>query len=316
MPETNNFYDHPIFNPLTFRVETQQIQQLRETITRWLWTGATGGYIQGYSRIGKTSAFEMIKETLKFRSGKSIPTYFFSIPKRDKPTINTIFKNCCHSAQLKVNNRDSAEELKTAFAHYLFEKANSNHANQIVLMVDEMQRLKAHQFDAFAELYDFLRLMGISLIVIFIGNTFESDSLIEQVKVPQYDHIRGRFFSQKSTFSGIQNVSELAYCLKQYDERRFPVGTGPTYTEYFLPDEFKNGWRFEKLSNELWEVFREYQKRFKLPSWGMQYFTSTANILLIDYLPKTGTEVSLKKVIQECIELSGLASSHIDLSVA
>ena len=41
-------------------------------------------------------------------------------------------------------------------------------------------------------------------MVVFIGNKYESDKLIERVNTLQYDHIRGRFFSQKASFEGIK----------------------------------------------------------------------------------------------------------------
>ena len=307
------YFEHPLFDPLQFRIDTRPVLELNKVITRWLWTGATGGYIQGISRIGKSSAFEIIQNTITTRNKKKVPTHILSIPRRDKPSITTIFKNCCYSAGIRVTTRQTSDDLKNNFAHYLVDTAIQNDVRQFVLLVDEMQRLKATQFDAFAELYDTMRQMGVSLVVIFIGNTYESDPLIEEIKHPKFDHIRGRFFSQKSSFSGLQNAADVKFCLEQYDTLRFPLPKGPKYTEYFLPKAFSSGWRLASQSNLIWSVFREYQKRLKIPSWGMQYFTCTINILLSDYLTKTeGTECSYE-MINKCIDLSGLEMSQVDL---
>jgi hypothetical protein len=311
----DSYYNHPVFDSLKFRIETRQIIKLNNVITQWLWTGATGGYIQGISRVGKSSAFEVIRNTLKTRSKAPVPTHILSIPRRDKSSISTIFKNCCFSANLVVKRHQTADDLKNNFAHYLVDIALSYNVRQFVLLVDEMQRLKAFQFDAFAELYDVMRSLGVSLVVIFIGNTYESDPLIEEIKNPRFDHIRGRFFSQKSTFTGLESAEDVKFCLEQYDTLKYPSPDGPTYTQFFLPQAYEIGWRFADQYKVLWSVFRKYQKVLKLPSWGMQYFSCTANILLSDYLSQSVEAFCSEEMIEKCIDLSGLHTSQIDLSV-
>ena len=60
-------------------------------------------------------------------------------------------------------------------------------------------------------------------------------------------------------------------------------------TQEFLPEEFKNGWRLESISDQIWDVFQdEYKSDLKLKSWAMQYFTAMLKTLLVDYLPKYG----------------------------
>ena len=72
-----------------------------------------------------------------------------------------------------------------------------------------MQRLRPAQFNPFAELYDKLSLLDISLTTIFVGNDVESDHLLVEVEQPEYAHIRGRFFNHGATFLGLTSKKLL-----------------------------------------------------------------------------------------------------------
>jgi hypothetical protein len=42
-------------------------------------------------------------------------------------------------------------------------------------------------------------------------------------------------------FHGIRDASEAATCLAGYDKTRYPEGSGPTFTGYFLAKSFAAG---------------------------------------------------------------------------
>lgn len=301
---------HPVFNPTALRFTTPAIQQLKEDLHRWLWTGATGALVTGTSRAGKTTALCELTDHLYTRGKIKIPTCFVSIPNRDQPTMTSLFRLLCLSMNLRVTNHDRADHLANRLIHYLADTATQANCAQMVLIVDEMQRLKARQFDAFAELYDELLRLNIRLMVLFVGNDPECWSLVEQIEQPAYAHIYGRFFNQGAPFLGLTSKAEVKVCLAQYDTLRYPPD-GPTYTQFFLPEAFEQGWRFASVSDDLWRVFRAYQRNYKITSWGMQYFTATVNTLLTDYLPKQGIQDIDDEILHECIRLSHIIPSLV-----
>jgi hypothetical protein len=99
-------------------------------------------------------------------------------------------------------------------------------------------------------------------------------------------------------------------CLIQYDQLRYP-DDGPTYTEYFLSEAIKQGWKLSTVSEDLWRIFRDYQRQYKIDSWGMQYFLVTVNTLLTDFLPTHGVEHINDDMIHESVRVSGLIPSLI-----
>lgn len=314
MPQTKiDYYDHPIFNPNQLHLVTPAMKRIKEEMTRWLWTGATGGLITGAARVGKTRALLSLTKSLQTRGKVSIPVYYLSIPQRDQHTIMSIYRQICFSVGIRDKRRDSADHLADRFVHYLADKAVEANCRSAVLIVDEMQHLSPRQFNPFAELYDKLQLLDIALTTVFVGNDIESDRLIETIEQPRYAHIHGRFFRQGSKFLGLVSEKEVRHCLAQYDQLRYPA-KGPTYTAFFLPKEVRKGWRLASLSTEIWRVFRDYQKNYKIPSWGMQYFTVTVNTLLSDYLPLSDVEDIDEDIVRECIEISGLIPSEVRAS--
>lgn len=310
-------HQHPIHNSLAFHINTPMIDELHGTITRWLWCGSTGGQIIGGARTGKSHAITAIAERLETRAGEPIASVYLSIPKRDVSTIAGVFRSICNKLELKTKRAATADIMSYTIAHRLAEMSLCNANRQIVLFVDEFQRLSIHQLGAFVELYDDLRAMGTSLTVLFIGNAGETTRLLEAIQLDANEHIRGRFFIDGCRFSGLRHRQDVEACLRRYDSDRFPLKTGPTVTEFFLPKQFKAGWRLAQISHLLWHVYsRRYQGPLKLSSWAMRYFTATVALLLSDYLPTLSDfdDDVIQAMVDESIKASGLVPGLVSVS--
>jgi hypothetical protein len=305
-----DYYEHPVFHPKRILLETSAMKGLKAEIDRWLWTGATGAVVLGMSRVGKTTAVKTACSQLYTRGKVKIPAYYASTPSRDQRTILSVFRQLCWSANLRVTTHDRADHLSQRFVHYIVDNAAEAMCEQVVLFVDEMQRLSPEQFNAFAEIYDKAWDLGIALMVIFVGNEQESSRLLGYIEQPGYAHIRGRFFTQRYTFRGLTSKAEVEECLEKYDELRYPID-GPTYTGFFLPDAVRKGWRLTSLSGDIWRIFHSYQLKYHIDSWGMQYFVATVNTLLSDFLPHHGVDKFDDDMVHECIRISGLIPSLV-----
>ncbi|MBT8141796.1 MAG: ATP-binding protein [Gammaproteobacteria bacterium] len=282
--------------------------KLKDQLHHWIWNGMSGGLILGNYRIGKTRALEYIANQLVNRSGDILPVRRMSISRRDTRTIAGIFKNLSFTLGLKIKPRATSDDMANSVLHHLSELALTNSTYQVVLFVDEMQRLDILQLDAFAELYDSLAELKINLSIIFIGNSAASKPLIDLVLRPKYELIRGRFFTHSFTYHGIRNKNELISCLSEFDTVTTDITLKNSVTKCFLPDEYASGWRLKDLGSLIWKVYeRDYRRPLKISSWGMQYFIAAVKILLVDYLPKYGLDDDLlEQMIIQSIEASGL----------
>lgn len=306
-------HEHPIFNNSRFFINTPMIDRLKDQITQCLWNGISGAAVYGSYRVGKTRAINHIKEQLINCHGQSIPARFVSVAPRDYGTIAGVYKNICHSWGFKMKTRITADDMSNLICHHLGELSLSNDTKQVVLIVDELQRLNMNQFEAFAELHDKLSSIGSNLFVLFTGNDSAMNKVHKKLNNENYELIRGRFFTQEFRFHGIRKFDELKACLGSYDIDQYPEN-GSTYTHYFLKNCVNKNWRLDSLSEMIWS---EYIEHFKIPlkinSWPMQYFVAMVRVLITDFLPKHGVEDQdlLLSMIHESINVSGLVKNQV-----
>ncbi|MES9972967.1 MAG: AAA family ATPase [Candidatus Thiodiazotropha sp.] len=301
-----DYYGHPIFYPVEFRLITPAIKQLQNVLTRLVWTGATGASLLGFTRAGKTTAIELISDKIKSRSGNKIPVLRYSAHQRDQHTIRSLYVNLLTHLDLPYRTREKTEILIDKLLMFIAETAKKHQVKQVIMAVDEAQRLAIPQIDVFAELDDRLRKeYSVSLMCLFIGNQEQMGRLLDAVHEGRNEHIEGRFFRQSFRFGGLRSKADVSYCLKQYDQLRYPYD-GPTYTEYFIPSDYGNGFRLTTLAGSIWSGFRRYHKTLGAKEWAMEYFVRTVNLLLTDYLTKYGAANYSDDMISECINVSGL----------
>jgi len=305
------FFHHPVFRYHDFHLETHAMREIRMRIQQWVWFGHPGGLVLGSPRIGKTHAMRCVMREICQRNGQAVPGYYISIPRRDTQNIKSIWRLLCLESGLHIG-RDNTDVLSDRFTQYLFELCHSQQSEQLLFIVDEMQRLAARQFEAFAELFDKLNVLGVRASIIFVGNARETNTILQHLSADHFDHIQGRFLKQRSMYYGLRSEKEVRYCLEQYDTLHYPED-GPSYTRYFLPPETPDTWRLASLSRSIWRGFRRVQTKYGVNSWGMQYFVCAVNALLTDFLSQPGAvECYEDAMFDACIDVSGLITSSVE----
>lgn len=304
-------HEHPIFDAVRFRINTPSVEALQTNLTRLVWTGATGAAMLGFTRAGKSTAVELITHRIKARSGHSIPVIRYSSHRRDKSTIRALYENIFSHLGLHHTTRQSTEGLASNLLMFLAETAKCHHVTQLLMLIDEAQRLAIPQIDLFAELDDRLRKeYSTALMCVFVGNQEQMGRLLREVYNGENEHIEGRFFRQTFRFTGLRSVDDVRFCLNQYDTLRYPQH-GPTYTECFLPIAYANGFRLASLAKSMWSEFRAYRQDLDIDEWAMEYFVRAVNPLLTDYLPKFGAHAYSGEMFRNCISVSGLAPTMV-----
>ena len=310
--------DHPIYNPRAMVIDTPMLTGLEETVLSWLWCGRAGGIVLGDARHGKSTAAREVSPRLRTRCGEPVSSVYISLAKRDLKTITAVFRNLWFSIHNTVKTRATSDELAYDLVNYLADEACLNANRQVVIIVDEAQYLSISQYDPFMELGEKLLAIGVSLMVVFIANCNEYDRFVEEVRTEEaLDKYRGRFFNDCYYFTGLQRVENVKACLLEYDNYKYPESNKKTLTEVLRPYDAPDGWEICSLAPLLWEIFNdEYRKPLGLRSWGMQYFTTTVNTLLLDYFPRygLGDYEERGEMIRHCINVSGVVPSNVKLA--
>jgi hypothetical protein len=304
----DNKFTHPLYQPMWLKFMTPEVISLDSQIKQWINFGITGGIILEDARSGKTTASEMLRDTYTCRSnGRPIQSHRFTVSKLDKKTItNCIRRLYVSTGGEKTLSFRASDKYFDQIESYFTDLSTANDEGIVLLFVDESQRLSIDQLDVFADLQNSLRERGVTILIYFIGNLAESSKILAMIKAPEYDYLRGRFFTQQYNFNGLHTLGQIKACLSQYDTARYPEHNGPTYTEYFLPNDYARGWRLESAAKLIWEVYQSYKSNANSKTWGMKYFVGTINPLLTDYLPKFGVARLNTNMVKRCFNVSGL----------
>lgn len=282
-----DFGDHPVFDPYGFIIPTRMLQKMREEVQGWVWNNATGGYITGAAREGKTFAAIDLCGKIENRSGKILPTIIVSADERDTNSIAAVHKLIAFGSGVTIRSNRAGDEIENTVLLTITEAALKADVKQVLLIVDEAQFLTFKQLKAFCGIHNKIGLKSkLSLVVVFVFNDDLSEEIFSLIKEStRHRYLLRRFFNRKHKFTGICCEDDIRECLSYYDTTRFPKEGGPTYTEFFIPELYQRGWRMEKFSSKFWEIYKNYYgDPQKLSAWGMDSFSATARTFLVDYL--------------------------------
>ncbi|MEG6520870.1 ATP-binding protein [Desulfotomaculum sp. 1211_IL3151] len=282
----------PILPPKTHPVETgryliatKAIDQLCDTVTTWVDTRCPGGIIHGRPRLGKTRAIQYLINELSNENGLLLPVCSATCRQYRAPSEVNFFEDMLKDVGHAIVG-GLASSKRDRLSKFFIEKAEWSRTNRIVLIIDEAQRLQQIQYDWLMDIYNELDNNGISMTVVLVGQ----DELLHQRSVfmtLKKVQIVGRFMVHTFKFEGVKKVSDLMTCMAGYDEySEYPETSNCSFTRYFFPDLFENGFRLQLYAHELFEVFKELRqengikKALEIP---MQYVTLTIEYCLKRY---------------------------------
>lgn len=162
----------------------------------------------------------------------------------------------------------------------LIEKASHDPRRRILLVFDEANRLSYVEFDWLITIHNELVKDGVSPFYLFIGQT-QLASRREEFGHETANQIIGRFLSITVAFSGLASTDEIQRCARQFDSELFwPKNTKISYSEYYCPDAFRNGWRYESHAETIWVEFTKNRPANETLGIAMQSFVAVTGFLL------------------------------------
>jgi len=293
--------EHPLFNPRALSFDTPPLQHLEESIYQLLWNGATGIFVVGFARSGKTTALRRILAELKDRSLNPIPSLHFTTARRDTQSLLSLHKSLCQQFDVLVRSRDTPADMAKRMASLLREEAVKTNSNRLVLCIDDAQKLFIEQWDVFSEINTYLEYEPrIHLCLISVFDAHYAAPLLKKFSAPHFDYLRGRYMNRVLEFSGIRSAKELKKVLNAYDTQVYPNNSEVTYTETALPEAFTSGWRLSDQARLLWQVYCDHRPKGEDKNWGMQSVIDTVQLLLLDYLAIEGVHRLDEDLIEHC----------------
>jgi hypothetical protein len=129
--------------------------------------------------------------------------------------------------------------------------------DRFVIFVDEGQNWSELELTWLRDVTNQLDKESINVLVVMFGDQSLQRLRNELVAKGRHD-LLGRFFLRLVEFPGLRGVDELRMVLAIYDSAdkyEYPLGSGISYSRFFLPRAFENGWRLASEAESMWAEF-------------------------------------------------------------
>jgi len=273
-------FEHPILSK-EYRLMTPTLMAVVQNACFKVMMRKTGIVFTGEPRIGKTRCCEALMDEIpkRFRH-----VYAFMMPasNKDKDVHRaSIIHQLIDLEEIKLPPRTPFIQRQAILVERLKLRAASANANQIVMLIDELQRLSSADFQQLADIYNKLRGYRITLTVISFAMPSIEGKIIEFLQSDDR-HIIGRFLSEVKPLYGVTNKMSLATILSLYDtDQPFPDISSDSFTKDVLPIAYANGFRLEDLSDDIWREMSKLAVGKYVGNLPMEHVTQTVAYLFL-----------------------------------
>jgi len=210
-------YSHSLFSN-DFRLNTPALLAVVQNVCFKVLMRKTGVVFTGEPRVGKTSCCEALVDEIP----KRFPSvYVFMIPAVSVDSSGERYSSIIHQMldleEIKPGSRVTFIQRQSLLIERLLIRAAQARARQIVMLIDELQRLSAADFNQLADVYNKLRAKKVTLTVISFAMP-SIDKKVVQFLDDDARHIIGRFLSDIRPMYGVTSLTQLTSILKLYDE--------------------------------------------------------------------------------------------------
>jgi hypothetical protein len=273
-------FEHPILST-EYRLMTPTLMAVIQIACFKVMMRKTGVVFTGEPRIGKTRCCEALVDEIpkKFKN-----VYAFLIPasNKDKEANRaSIIHQLIDLEKIKPPPRTPFIQRQAMLVERLKLRAASANAKQIVMLIDELQRLSSADFHQLADIYNKLRGYNITLTVISFAMPSIERKIVEFLESDDR-HIIGRFLSEVKPLYGITSKKDLSVILSLYDtDQAFPEASSDSFTKNVLPKAYASGFRLADLSDDLWREMSKVAVGKYVANLPMEHVTQTVAYLFL-----------------------------------
>jgi len=297
---------HPIFRR-DYDVLTSVIKDAYGIIREYVLLRRTGLFLYARPRTGKTRCANITKHLLNLEFENCQVVRFSADLRGQAKNDSAIVIDILESESQFIPKRSSYRELMTKLIIYIKTRLDSLEGDQFVLMIDEMQMLSEQDFRVLMVLHNKLELIGIKMTTI----GFAQPEILERrsaMFVTKSHNLIARFLSEPIRFEGCCSKSDLKFILNAYDcDKVYPEGSGCTYTAFFLPEAYENGFRLASHTSVIWGALEDAASEIIEGGVPMEHTTMTIENILIRSNSLDGPGYSLsKKMVDDSVAHSSL----------
>lgn len=270
--------EHPLIQK-SYLLITPSIKRVYALIRERVWMRRTGTFMFARPRMGKSTCASAVRDSLKAEFPKLF-VLLFSADKR-KQSDSGLIIDILKSDSLTIGSRPTYKELFNRLLTHIETSVANRKGTQFVLMIDEMQLLSEADLNVLLVLHNRLELKSIKMTTIGFAQT-DIQHVRSALHATQSHNLLARFLSEPIPFDGCATREDLEEILYAYDEdKRFPENSDYTYTRFFLPLAYENGFRLRKFANPIWSALKKSSLSLGENSLPMEHLFRTIEYLLV-----------------------------------
>ena len=301
---------HPVATT-HYVIPTRAIEALYDNVHEWVDNRCPGAIVYGTQRMGKSTAIKVLKKGLLHHWPGLFLTNLLCNTHRT-PSEGVFFEDLLRGAGHSMFSSGSPSAKRQRLTEFLVEKAEFGGESRVVLFADDAQKLSEIQYNWLMDLHNDLHARDVDLIVLLVGQPqlLDQQRAFKQLKKMQ---IVGRFMVHATEFKGLRSAEDTGRSLRSYDEEsEFPLGSGCSFTQFYFPHAWKEGWRLQSHAQAFWDAFQHCgieARTGPVREVPMQYFCRTVEHILRRH-GDGGAWVDLSDLIfRDAVRRSGLVDA-------
>lgn len=302
------FEFHPVCEQ-QYRLQTPVQERVYALVRERVWARRTGIYFHGAPRLGKSTCAEEVQALLN-EEFERIYVLLVSVRGSLRHSECHMFQQILEASKHKLHTRKTPHVLFVNAKTDIVMQVRRRQGSQFVLILDEMHLLNDYDLQKLLTLHNALAIENVKMTTV----SFAQPEILHKVTgllTKGQRQIIARFLSEPVSFEGCSSAAELKTLLKGYDEHsEFPENSGWSYTKFFLPEAFENGFRISNFSGEIWEELIKVSVDVG-PGLPMEHVCNTIEYLLKANVNADCANFSLtSKEIEEAVNESNLKNFH------
>ncbi len=287
---------HPL-RTKSFTTLTKTIASAYQMIREQIWLGRPSLYFYSRPRMGKSQCAMAIKHLIT----QEFHEKFVVLVSCDVSESELVVETICKAINLMPKNREKLAKLRGRLTTHIACELSSIGGNHFLLMLDEMQALGLDDYKHLQVIQNDLKIMGITTTTIGFAQS-EINSLHATFRVAKQDAILARFLSQRIAFEGCTDESWLRELLENFDEELiYPPHSGCSYSQFFLPQAFANGFRLSTYAPLIYKEVRQATGAASVPIPVEHLFTAIEYMLISSRMSDTSDYKLSSEVVKHAI---------------
>ena len=297
---------HPIMRDAAI-LPTRAIEEFVNIVNDWLDYLLPGAIVWGNFRTGKTQAIRYLLANVERLLGSRIPAFLLSPwdAEGQPVTENRFYQELLYMLGYKLHESGTAAIKRRRVIDFMIEAVKEQSEHRLLLFVDEAQWLTRKHYRCLMDLHNQLKIADVRLIVVLVGQP-ELLETKKNLRSSRQGHLVGRFMTCTHRFDGVVDYADIDRLLSSLDSgSEYPVGSGVSYTKYFVPLAFDAGWRMRDQAKRVWVILTSICEKEGLPKINelpLQAVSALIRVLLRDLSEIDSADLELSEsAVEEAV---------------